>query len=249
MDGTAIMEKVRAAYAHCPSYQDTGDVVCVFIHDGPPPRRRTTSRPFSTWFVRPNRFRFESARRDIGPPEEWNRHVVWERDGVARSWWSIRGEKEPMDLSRLLAGATGISGGAAHRIPHLLMPERFKPGVAPQVSLAGLETIADIACHKLELAWEWEDHQHSELWWVGVDDSLIRREYNLKHLGDKKQHELINANLRKLLAEGKIEESRFQALLRPLEDLEPFRVESTTSYKPSVGIEIADETFDFTPPA
>jgi hypothetical protein len=74
----------------------------------------------------------------------------------------------------------------------------------------------------------------------------------LKHLGGeagKKQRESVNAHLRKLLAEGKIDENKLRSMLRPLEDSEPFRVESTTTYSPAVNVQIADDLFDFTPPA
>lgn len=252
MDGPTILQAVRDAYSRCQSYQDSGDVVSVFVQESPRPNRRTTSRPFSTWFVRPNRFRFEFAERTIGPPEEWRRHVVWERDGVARSWWSIKGERESKDLPMLIAGATGISGGSANRVPRMLMPDRFKPGEVPTATLLGAESVDGISCHKVGLSWQREGHTFAETWWVGVDDLLLRKEFNVHKLGgeeSKKLHERGMEHLRKAYAEGKLGGRSPDDILRHMPETQPFTCESTTTYSPMVNGPIPDPQFEFTPPA
>ena len=52
-----IVKRMAEEYAKCKSYQDLGVVKTVFIL---PDLKRTVEKPFTTAFVRPDRFRFES---------------------------------------------------------------------------------------------------------------------------------------------------------------------------------------------
>lgn len=188
MNGQDILTATRGTYLKCTSYRDAGDTVSVIIHDGPQPRRRTTSHPFSTWFLRPNRFRFEVAARTIGASIEWLRYVVWEREDATRAWCSLNGEQEAGDVSRHLAGTVGFSGMPAERVPCLLMPARFEQGGAPGVVAEGIESVGDVLCHKLSLAWPAVDIGivRPATWWVGTQDFLIRREFNVLELGGER---------------------------------------------------------------
>ena len=77
-----ILGRIREAYAECESYQDEGDVTTVFfLEDG---ERSTHVRPFTTAFVRPDRFRFEFRSRFESGPVRADEHsfVVWtDEDG------------------------------------------------------------------------------------------------------------------------------------------------------------------------
>jgi len=117
-----ILDKMAHAYSSCKSYKDEGVVTTVFFDSNG--RKRTTKKPFTTAFVRPGRFRFEFKERR--GEEEWDRYIVW-RDGKSvRTWWSVRpGINNLKSLSMALSGATGVSGGSAHRIPSLLMPDEL----------------------------------------------------------------------------------------------------------------------------
>jgi hypothetical protein len=71
--------------------------------------------------VRPERFRFEY---DDPTPEK--PYIVWANAGVIRTWWYVKpGEERQPSLSDAIAGATGVSGGSAHTIPTLLLPDRI----------------------------------------------------------------------------------------------------------------------------
>lgn len=252
MDGNVILSVMRAAYAHFSTYQDTGNAVSIFIHDTPQPRRRTYNQPFSTLFVRPNRFRIGFAEQDAAPGEEWTRFVVCERDGSAHARRSAKNEEISGDLATLLAGATGYSGAEAIRVPRLLMPERLLQNASVSAKLVGTEAIDGVVCNMLELSWNHGERAFGETWWVGKHDHLLRKVFNTKHLRGESAVGLqsyIRDNLTKAHAEGKITRERLEELLRPVvKPLEPCRVESTTNYAPIINRPISDDLFHFAPP-
>jgi hypothetical protein len=125
-----ILDRMARTYATCKTYHDTGEVrlvlpIMMF--------RKVEVRPFTTSFIRPDRFRFEYAvqkGRRLG-----KNYIVWGKGKEAKTWWDIglgflwikakpRIEKED-SLDLAIAGATGISGGSAHTIPALLLPEEI----------------------------------------------------------------------------------------------------------------------------
>jgi len=111
------------AYASCKSYRDTGMVKTLFIL---PDGNRITEKPFTTAFVRPSRFRFEYKERREN--QEY-RYLIWANGKDVRTWWDIiPGVKRLDSLGLALAGATGVSGGSARRIPGLLISEPIGAG-------------------------------------------------------------------------------------------------------------------------
>jgi len=122
-----IMEEVRAAYASCASYRDRGNVRTDFLRPSGE-LYMSTDRPFLTVFQRPDRFRYEYRDDDT-----CRRYVVW-REGVAvRSRWDMmRAEQREESLVLALAGATGVSGGSAHTVPSLLLPDEFEGNTVRQ---------------------------------------------------------------------------------------------------------------------
>ncbi|HEX8340979.1 MAG TPA: hypothetical protein VF624_08735 [Tepidisphaeraceae bacterium] len=116
-----ILGNVAAVYAGAATYADAGEVRTTFFGtDGP----RTTVRRFATALDRlTGRFRFEFRERcwDDGPEQ---RYVVWRGRATVQTWWDVRpGVREEGSLGLALAGATGVSGGSAHTVPALLMPD------------------------------------------------------------------------------------------------------------------------------
>ncbi|HZF08689.1 MAG TPA: hypothetical protein VFE33_07875 [Thermoanaerobaculia bacterium] len=117
-----ILARMAKTYAGCSSYRDAGEATTVFFQRT---GKRTVKKPFTTAFVRPDRFRFEFQDR-VGE-EEWHRMIVWQQGGEVQSWWDLRpGVEHPASLDLGLAGATGVSGGSAHTIPRLLLPDRIE---------------------------------------------------------------------------------------------------------------------------
>jgi outer membrane lipoprotein-sorting protein len=114
-----VLGRMAKAYAACKSYQDSGNVKTVFVWAD---RNRTVEKPFTTAFVRPDRFRFEYKEKEGGGPER--RHIVWRKGKEVQTWWDVQpGVEKPESLEIALAGATGVSGMSAHTVPALLLPK------------------------------------------------------------------------------------------------------------------------------
>jgi hypothetical protein len=145
-----ILAAMAEVYATCASYRDAGRVVTRFVTTDRP---RTSIKPFTTAFVRPDRFRFEYRDRFGDGEGEWDRYIVWAGGGVVRSWWSIQPDaEEPESLALALAAATGVSGGSAHTVPALLLPDVV--GGRRLTALGGLVSLGDadlgeVACYRL----------------------------------------------------------------------------------------------------
>jgi outer membrane lipoprotein-sorting protein len=116
-----ILQRMGRTYAGCRTYRDTG-VVTIRFFDGENGRKRTERRPFTTAFVRPDRFRYEFLSRR--GEEEFDRYLVCADGSSVRTWWDIRpGVEQKASLPEALAGPTGVSGGSARNVPALLLPE------------------------------------------------------------------------------------------------------------------------------
>ncbi|MFW6119260.1 MAG: LolA family protein [Planctomycetota bacterium] len=117
-----ILDRVASTYASCESYRDTGVVKTVFIESDE--ARHTTEKSFKTAFVRPDRFRFEYTKTSYGQQQ---RYIIWADGNEVLRWSDIRpGVERPESLGLALVAATGVSGGSAHTIPRLLLPEQVR---------------------------------------------------------------------------------------------------------------------------
>ncbi len=119
LTASQILQRMAKTYASCKSYRDSGVVRTVFIEAL---GKRTVEKPFTTAFVRPDRFRFEykENKGEIRP----YCYIVWRRGTEVRTWWDVRpGIEHPESLDLALGGATGVSGGSAHTVPALLLPD------------------------------------------------------------------------------------------------------------------------------
>jgi hypothetical protein len=133
-----IVADMLATYANCVSYSDEGEVVTVFHNEH---GDRTVSKPFTTAFVRPDKFRFEyrERRRD-----DWNRYIIWRSASDVRTFWSIRPDMGRNDLRLAIAGATGVSSGSAIMIPSLLMPGEVSAGQLKSLSNLTLLDVEEV---------------------------------------------------------------------------------------------------------
>jgi outer membrane lipoprotein-sorting protein len=147
-----ILDKMAMTYGSCRVYRDSGVVTNDF---GPRPGsgatypRHVDIKPFRTAFVRPDRFRFEY---DDAVPEK--PYIVWKQGDEVRTWWHLRPKADKAEsLEYALAGATGVSGGSAHTIPALLMPDSIggrKLTVMTDLKRQPDETLDGTLCFKLE---------------------------------------------------------------------------------------------------
>ena len=115
-----IIERMAKTYSTCKSYRDSGVVKTIFIQLW---GKRTAEKPFTTAFVRPDRFRYEYRDNSHTNP---NSYIVWRKAQEVQTWWFINSVVEKQEsLDMALAGATGVSGGSAHTIPALLLPNEI----------------------------------------------------------------------------------------------------------------------------
>jgi hypothetical protein len=237
MNPEQILAAMAEVYATCTSYRDAGRVVTRFIDRGG--RVRTSIRPFTTAFVRPDRFRFEYRDRFGEGDDEWERHLVWAEGGWVRTWWDVTpGVEEPESLGLALAGATGVSGGSAHTISSLILPEMVGGSrltdLADVVSLGDVE-LNGVVCYRLR----------GNRVLPSVDPVQREREHE----------ELFRATGVRL---GRVERDPVTAwidrgtlLVRRMEEggrFDTFRTESLTEYEPEVGVTITDDELRFDPP-
>jgi outer membrane lipoprotein-sorting protein len=118
MTAQEVLDRMAKVYAGSNSYRDAGVVKPVFVEAT---GNRTVEKPFKTAFVRPDRFRFEYTEKQGGRE---NRYIVWRKGKDVQTWWDVKpGVEKPGSLGLALAGATGVSGAAAHTVPALLLPK------------------------------------------------------------------------------------------------------------------------------
>lgn len=135
-DAKAILADMAKVYETCTSYRDTGTVKTEFHPIG-----MGNIKPFSTAFVRPDRFRFEFKDGD-GSLSQFRKYIVWRDGKQVKSWWYIGSKEEKKtSLGMALAGATGVSGASAHTIPRLLMAKEV--GGWPIYDLKDLSLLDD----------------------------------------------------------------------------------------------------------
>jgi len=116
-----LLDRMAKTYAGCASYRDSGVVKTTFIE---PDRSWVEEKPFTTTFVRPDRYRFEFWEKNGS--KQQGRYLVWRAGNEIRTWWEIKpGVATPPSLGRAVAGATGVSGGSAHTIPALLLGDEI----------------------------------------------------------------------------------------------------------------------------
>jgi outer membrane lipoprotein-sorting protein len=121
INAAEVLDRMAKAYAGCKSYHDSGVVKTVYIRAN---GNQTVEKPFTTAFVRPDRFRFEYNEMEGGRPE--HRYLVWRKGKEVATWWDVRpGVEKPESLGRALAGATGVSDSSSRTIPALLLPQEI----------------------------------------------------------------------------------------------------------------------------
>ena len=165
-----IMKRMAQRYASCSSYQDTGVVQTTHNEAN---SARIERMPFKTYFARPRFFRFEWI--DYFHWKDGRKSIVWCDGKDTYSYWEPdRYEKEEY-LGLGIAGATGISRGAAHTIPRLLMADEvsgFALTELTNLSLVGEELFEGVLCYRIN-----GKHPFGDIYelWIGKRDYLLRK--------------------------------------------------------------------------
>jgi outer membrane lipoprotein-sorting protein len=215
-----ILLEMEKVYAGCRGYQDTGVVKTATLTEG---GRAGSERPFTTAFVRPDRFRFQFT--DPGLGERSSRYIVWTDGTEVRSWWDAKpGVRRPESLQAALGIAAGISGGSSVRVPGLLLPKAVGEG-AP---LIGAERIED-----------------------GVDRGVPC--FRIRGRSRKTPYALTMRGKPVTVQDESVTLwiDRATFLLRKVEEMRTFdtyRSESTTTYTPEINVEIPAAQLEFNVP-
>lgn len=171
--GADILGRVAERYSRCKTYRDRG--VVTTLYRGKEQRLRDTAE-FRTAFVRPDSIRFEFRDHPARGPS--SRHIVWTDGESVRTRWDHEGKRgeprEERSLSAAIAGATGISGGTAHNIPRLLLPDVVS-GRSP-LDLSDLQVMEDesverVPCFRIRGTWRGDP----VTLWIDKKRMLIRK--------------------------------------------------------------------------
>ena len=178
LTATDIIKRMKGAYANSRSYLDAGMVKEVFIDAN---GERTVEKPFTTAFVRPNRFRYEFRER---PPYQSERRFVIHQNGKElRAHWDVEHDLKMTTLDRAVAAATGVSSESAITVPGMLLPKEITWRRAIRFRMPRRiddEILSDIDCYRIA------DRVSGGLitFWISKQDFLLRKTYLEKSFGD-----------------------------------------------------------------
>lgn len=131
-----ILAHMAAQYAAAQTYRDEGTLTTTISS---PDQIFSTNQQFNTAFERPDKFRFEYLDLPGQTVRETRiGYIVWRSgDQLGSYFWARPEQRALSSLAEGLAGATGVSGGSAARVPQLLMPELLRGrGTALHANLA-----------------------------------------------------------------------------------------------------------------
>jgi len=211
-----VLDQTIKAYANCKSYRDTG--VATDVYHMKSGSTRTTERPFTTAFVRHDRFRFEFNDRNnvIKDPlgDRLGRYIIWSDGKEVQTWWDVKpGIEKPESLSFALGAAFGVSGGTSSTIANLLLPDQTSGGKLQLIKFPMGFTLGEEgqlgahACYQITGAWG----TLPMMVWIDKQSYLVRR---------------IDTQMQS----------------------DNNHVEETTTYDPIIDSDIADDLLKFDPP-
>jgi len=191
LTGEQIVRKMTTAYATAKSYEDVGLVQDI-------PSGGSTPEPvnsFKTYFVRPGKFRFEWE--DVFPAGE--RNILWSEGKGVFAYWSWAGLEKQESLEMAIAGATGVSRGAAHTVPTLLMKEigGFRLNELQRLALVREERFEDTDCYVVR---GFHPFGFPIDIWIAKSDFLIRRERETNNDGRVEEEIRRSINLNQPIA-------------------------------------------------
>ncbi len=176
-----LLHQVASCYAGARTYRDTG---YVYTTVSGPSGTRFNQVSFATAFSRAGkRFRFEffvpyPVVPFLGYPER--RWIIF-RNGSRIDQWSFLGAKAavPETFGLLIASASGISRGAAHHVPALLMPRdvtgRRLTDHPYAATMLDQYSYAHRSCLRVEARFRPGDDEFGSVIWIDSEQLLIRR--------------------------------------------------------------------------
>jgi hypothetical protein len=240
-----ILDQVRAAYATCKSYRDEGVVTTTFFGSG----KSTHRKPFSTRFARGEGFLFEfRARRG---EDDWDQYAIWTEGSIAKNWWSLMPSRDIIgdgSLEMAIAGATGVSEGAAYTVPLLLMPEIDRYESKRSKSKAVIIEEPEANSQGLVVIERAIPESGREQLWIHPTSFLIMRIVEPRNFLRPAEPPSIK-DLPPGLPKGQIAEMK--KVIKQMSkrvDREPVEVESFTTYQGAFDVQVSPDEMLFTPP-
>jgi len=217
-----IVELSTKVYARCGSYRDSGVASTTYVSDN---SQWTAEKPFTTAFVRPDRIRFEFKDMSAGDPPPSS--IIWAEGGDVRTWRDVQpGVNRPGTLSGAIAEAAGVSQGASHRIPSMLLPDASAPKSALELSYARRIEDADeggFACFRIR------GQSIRTPRTLGSGETTVVLRENSSTIWIDKQSHLVR----------RVDESN---------SYDSFRTDTVTTYSPEINVEIPSEQLAFGAP-
>lgn len=165
----AILKKTAEVYASSSSFQDVGLVMTTFQEST---GERIEKQPFKLFFRRPNRFRFEWL--DFSLQGNGRLNVVWSNGKAVFAYWEPDRYEKKASLKIGIAAAAGVSSGAAHTIPTLLMPQIGSSALTELTTLVlvGDELFEGEWCYRIK---GFDIGGDVNEVWISKKDYLVRR--------------------------------------------------------------------------
>ncbi len=167
-----VLDRMFSVYESCSSYIDRGKVKEVFLRLS---GNQLVTKPFTTAFVRPSRFRFEYTE---GGGSRTHNLVVWRDGSSIRSWWSINRETRHYEtLAEPLRNATGVSSQSAAIVPTMLfrnLGDRRRLQNLTDLELVRVERTSGKAAYRIQ-GKDWMNQ--SLTLWIDKETFLLIRLY------------------------------------------------------------------------
>jgi hypothetical protein len=217
-----IVELSTKVYARCNSYRDSGIAGTTYVSDD---RQWTAEKPFTTAFVRPDRIRFEYKDMSAGEPPP--SYIIWAEGADVRTWRDVEpGVNRPGTLGGAITDAAGVSQGASHRIPSMLLPDASAQKSAIELSYARRIDNAEVdgfECFRIR-----GQSIRTPRTLGSGENSVVLRE-NSSTIWIDKQSYLVR----------RVDESNVY---------DSFRTDTVTTYSPEINVEIPSEQLAFGAP-
>jgi outer membrane lipoprotein-sorting protein len=171
-----ILERMHDVYAKAETYQDAGVVETIMDLDS---RKQAMTQTFSIVFKRPSSIKIEWI--DIMLGGQKSRFVLWSDGKLTQTFWEqLNQVQKSQSLMMGIAGAAGVSGGAAQTVPSMLLKDLHMPtlSVLTNMRLLKEEVFEGVECYvivgKHPVGFDYT-------LWIGKSDYLLRKlEYVVK---------------------------------------------------------------------
>jgi hypothetical protein len=217
-----IVELSTKVYARCDSYRDSGIAGTTYVSDN---SQWTAEKPFTTAFVRSDRVRFEFKDMSAGDPPP--SYIIWAEGDDVRTWRDVEpGVNRPGTLGGAITDAAGVSQGASHRIPSMLLPDASAPKSALELSYARRIDNAEVdgfECFRIR------GQSIRTPRTLGSGENAVVLRENSSTIWIDKQSYLVR----------RVDESNVY---------DSFRTDTVTTYSPEINVEILSEQLAFGAP-